>query len=238
MIVLTGDTHGIFDDIFDYCDEYETTIDDDVMIILGDAGINYRLDARDYSLKAELSRLPITLFCIHGNHEERPYNISGYEEKLWRGGIVLYEEAYPNILFAQDGEIYDFDGRKAIVIGGAYSFDKYDRIFGGLPWFESEQPDEQIKHYVETQLEKAGWRVDYVFSHTAPLSFEPRETFIESIDQRFVDKSTEEWLDAIERKLDYEQWYCGHYHITWDSGKVQILFNEFLNLSFTCLLHL
>lgn len=77
-----------------------------------------------------------------------------------------------------------------------------------------------------------GWRVDYVFSHTAPLSFEPREAFIESIDidQSSVDKSTEEWLDTLERKLNYEQWYCGHYHVDWNIGKVQILFNEFLEL--------
>lgn len=229
MIILTGDTHGIFDDIFDYCEEYQTT-NDDVMIILGDAGINYYLDDRDYSLKEELSHLPVTLFCIHGNHEERPCNIPGYQEKMWHDGIVLYEVDYPNILFAQDGELYDLDGKKAIVIGGAYSVDKYYRISGGAPWFESEQPDEQIKYYVETQLEKIGWRVDYVFSHTAPLSFEPREAFVESIDQSSVDKSTEEWLDTLERKLNYEQWYCGHYHVDWNIGKVQILFNEFLEL--------
>lgn len=229
MVILTGDTHGIFDEIFDFCQEYETT-NDDVMIILGDAGVNYYLDDRDYFLKNELSQLPITLFCIHGNHEERPYNISGYQEKIWHEGIVLYEEDYPNILFAQDGEIYDFDGKKAIVIGGAYSIDKYYRISGGQPWFESEQPDEQTKYYVESQLEKAGWSVDYIFSHTTPLSFEPREAFIEGIDQNSVDNSTEVWLDTIERKLDYEQWYCGHFHIDWNMDKVRILFNDFLEL--------
>ncbi len=229
MVILTGDTHGIFDDIFDYCQEYETT-NNDVMIILGDAGINYYLDDRDYSIKEELSQLPITLFCIHGNHEERPYNISGYQEKLWHDGIVLYEEDYPNLLFAQDGEIYDFDGKKAIVIGGAYSVDKFYRISGGQPWFESEQPDKQTKYYVESQLEKVGWSVDYVFSHTTPLSFEPREAFVEEIDQGSIDKSTEEWLDTLERNLTYEQWYCGHYHVDLNLDKVQILFNEFLEL--------
>jgi len=39
------------------------------MIILGDAGINYYLYERDYELKEQLAQLPITLFCVHGNHE-------------------------------------------------------------------------------------------------------------------------------------------------------------------------
>lgn len=50
-------------------------------------------------MKEELSQLPITFFCIHGNHEERPYNISTYEEKQWRGGLVFHEEEYLNLLF-------------------------------------------------------------------------------------------------------------------------------------------
>ena len=65
MVILTGDTHGRFDRIEDFCAEYDTTTED-IMIILGDAGINYWLDERDEELKARLSQLPITLFCIHG----------------------------------------------------------------------------------------------------------------------------------------------------------------------------
>ena len=41
--------------------------------------------------------------------------------KNWHDGVVYYEPEFPNILFAKDGEIYDFDGKKALVIGGAYS---------------------------------------------------------------------------------------------------------------------
>lgn len=228
-IFITGDTHGDFERIFEFCDEYDTTTKD-IMVILGDAGINYFLDDNDTQLKDELEQLTVTLFCIHGNHEERPCNISSYEEKQWHGGTVLYEEDYPNILFAQDGEIYDFEGKKVIVIGGAYSVDKYYRLSGGSPWFESEQPDEWIKDYVEAQLEKSKWKVDYVFSHTIPLKYEPTDVFLDNIDQRLVDKTTEEWLDIIENKLSYSRWYCGHYHIDRYIGKIMLLFQEFVDL--------
>lgn len=229
MVILTGDTHGEFDRIEEFCEEYDTTTED-VMIILGDAGINYWLDERDLRLKEQLAELPITLFCIHGNHEERPEELSGYEETEWHGGMVWMEPDYPNLLFAQDGEVYDFGGRQALVIGGAYSVDKYYRLANGQRWFPTEQPDERTKETVERKLEQLGWQVDYVFSHTVPLGYIPHHALLPTIDQSMVDRSTEEWLDRIERKLVYEGWYAGHYHVTCDLGRVHILYEDYEEL--------
>ena len=225
MFYITGDTHGEFYRIEQFCEEYETNTDD-VMIILGDAGINFSLNDRDTRLQRELAELPITLFCIHGNHEERPYMIDSYEEKEWNGGIVYWEEDYPNILFAKDGEIYDFDGKKCIVIGGAYSIDKYYRLRVGAPWFDTEQPSEEIKDYVEAQLEKVNWQVDCVFTHTVPLPYEPVWAFIPGINQDAVDKSTENWLAWIEENLNYDSWYAGHYHVESQEGPIRIMFTD------------
>ena len=229
MFYITGDTHGDFDRVRDFCEENETTTDD-VLVILGDAGINFYLNVYDERRKAEISELPITLFCIHGNHEERPYMIDGYEEKLWNEGIVYWEEEYPNILFAKDGEIYDFDGKKCIAIGGAYSIDKYYRLMHFAPWFETEQPSEEIKAYVESQLEKVNWTVDVVFTHTVPKQYEPTWAFIPGYDQSRVDKSTEEWLDTIEQNLSYERWYAGHYHVESQEGPIRIMLNDYEEL--------
>ena len=84
---MTGDTHGVFDRIADFCEKFHTT-KDDVMIILGDAGINYYEGKRAELLKKILDRMPITFFCIHGNHEQRPYAIASYEEQEWNGGSI------------------------------------------------------------------------------------------------------------------------------------------------------
>lgn len=229
MVYITGDTHRDFERIFDFCEEYGTT-SDDIIIILGDSGINYYLDESDNELKEELSMLPCQLFLIYGNHEERPDMIDSYEEQKWNGGIVYMEEDYPNLIFAKDGEIYNFEGRTAIVIGGAYSLDKISRLQGGAPWFENEQPDENIQAYVERQLDKVNWTVDYVFTHTAPLKYEPREEFIPGIDPLFVDKSTEQWLDSIVDRLQYESWFLGHYHCDKHIDRITILFEEYEEL--------
>ena len=229
MIYLTGDTHRDFDRVFDFCTDNDTTTDD-VLIILGDAGINYFLDERDHEFKKWLSTLEVTLLCIHGNHEERPFMIDTYIEKEWRGGVVYYEEEFSNLLFAKDGEIYDLEGRSAIAIGGAYSVDKFWRIRNGANWFPSEQPSDEIMDDVERALEKARWRVDAVLSHTTPLKYEPVEVFLSGIDQSTVDKTTEEWLDTIEDRLDYERWYCGHFHCYKRIDRITILFDDFVEL--------
>lgn len=153
MIYITGDKHGEYYSIFEFCYKNKTSTND-TMIVLGDAGINYFLDEKDYILKNSLKQLPITLFCIHGNHEERPENIKTYKTKTFRNGIVYYEEEYPNLLFAKDGEIYNFNNKKTIVIGGAYSVDKNYRIMMGYNWYESEQPTQNTKKHIKEVLKK------------------------------------------------------------------------------------
>lgn len=84
MIYITGDTHGEFGRIEAFCRRFETC-KEDVMIILGDAGINFSGGIRDMRKKGFLESLPITVFAIHGNHEQRPQTIEGYQEKVWHG---------------------------------------------------------------------------------------------------------------------------------------------------------
>ena len=222
MIYITGDKHGRYSGVVDFCFENKTKRSD-ILIILGDAGINYNLDERDDILKKTLSRLPITFFCVHGNHEERPENIRTYTTKEFNNGIIYYEREYPNLLFAKDGEIYNLDNLDTLVIGGAYSVDKEYRLIYDLKWFKSEQPDEIIKERVRNKLKENNYHVDVILSHTCPYKYLPTEMFLPYIDQSKVDKSTEIFLDEIEEKTDYQRWYCGHYHTDKVIDKMQFM---------------
>lgn len=225
MIYITGDTHGQFDRITAFCDKANTT-KDDILIILGDAGINYHGGARDRAQKELLSRLPITLFSIHGNHEQRPAAIPSYHTTTWHDGLAYVEDEFPNLLFAKDGEVYDLDGIRTLVIGGAYSVDKRIRLLYGYGWWPDEQPSDEIKHDVESRLDQDDWKVDAVLSHTTPLKYMPVEVFMPGIDQASVDQSTETWLDGIEDKLSYKRWYCGHYHTEKAIDRMSLLFES------------
>ena len=105
MIYITGDTHRDFSRLFKL-----EEIEDDMLIILGDAGVNYCLNDEDIRYKEYLKRFKIKLFCIRGNHEERPENINTYKEVEMFGGKVFIEDDYPNLIFAKDGEVYNVGG--------------------------------------------------------------------------------------------------------------------------------
>lgn len=225
---ITGDTHGNFNRIDYFCQRFETS-KEDILCILGDAGINYYLNKKDYMLKQVLQDMPITFFCIHGNHEERPFNISTYITKKWNEGIVYYEEEFPNILFAKDGEIYNINGKSILVIGGAYSVDKEYRLLKGWNWFKDEQPNKEIVKYIEKQITKQR-HFDIVLTHTCPIETEPRHMFLPFIDQSKVDKTTELLLQRIADWITFDNWYFGHFHGHWDNGKYHMLFEDYVEV--------
>lgn len=178
MIYITGDTHREFYKLHD--------IEKNMLITLVDVGINYYLYKRDKMLKEQSNSYNIKPFCVQGNHEESPENISTYKEINMFGGKAFIKEEYQNIIFAKNGKLYDI-GKKVLVIGGAYSIDKNYRIIYGYPWFKDEQLS---KEEVDNILNKyKGQYIDIILSHTRPLKYESIEVFMKGINQSDVDKS-------------------------------------------------
>ena len=224
MVFFTGDIHGNDRNITRFVNKVSPK-SSDTIVLLGDVGANYYGNRRDVRLKERLNSLGIQLLCIHGNHEMRPTSVPGYRDQEWNGGIVRVQPEYPNLLFAKDGEIYDIEGLKYLVIGGAYSVDKYYRLRLGYSWWSDEQPSDEIKASVEEQIRTKDF--DIILSHTCPFKYEPTEMFISGIDQSSIDDTTERWLDTIENSIDYLAWFCGHWHTNKRIDKMHFLFDGF-----------
>ena len=82
MIYFTGDVHGQIDDLLrrlDYKKIPHTA--DQIIVLLGDVGVNYNRTLNECVHKQKLQDSGRTYFCIHGNHEMRPENIETYHEK-------------------------------------------------------------------------------------------------------------------------------------------------------------
>ena len=162
--------------------------------------------------------------------------------ELFFENTVYVEPDFPNIKYAIDGlnyaipieyvsandfydiEKYDYDYEDnyfitkahTMVIGGAYSVDKYHRIANGWSWFENEQLNDEekqdIKDYLNFLYSKGNNRIDVFLSHTCPCIYEPTDLFLSMIDQSMVDKSMERFLGEIEYRFPYLAWFWGHYH--------------------------
>lgn len=227
-LFITGDTHGDFYRIYEFSRKFETTLED-VLVILGDAGLNYYLNIRDKKNKDFLKDLNLTLFLIKGNHEKYPENLPNYKIKTWNDGEVFFEEEYPNLIFAKDGEVYNFNGKSVLVIGGAYSVDKYYRLQRGYSWFEDEQPSDELKEKINKMILTRN-SFDFVFTHTCPINVMPRHLFLSFVDQSTVDNSTENWLQYVADNISFERWFYGHYHGEWKIDKYTLMFENYEQL--------
>lgn len=173
-----------------------------------------------------------TYFCIHGNHERRPESILTYHADIWHDGSVYVEDEYSNLIFAQDGEIFDLEGLQTLVLGGAYSIDKWFRLKSGYHWFEDEQIPEQRRIAILDKVKQLD-KIDLVLSHTCPFQWQPTDLFLSGIDQNTVDNSMEHWLSEIGKNLNYRYWLFGHFHDDrWINDKAQMLFKNVIDLEF------
>lgn len=243
---ITGDKHRDFRSVKKFCIEKHTR-KYDVLIILGDAGLNYYGDGRDDKLKAEISALNITILSLQGNKEKRPQNIETYGIRNFYGGNVYYEPQYPNLYFAKDSEVYTFAGKKYMAVGGASSVDKFYCMEIGLPYFEDEMPDDAVKEQVKKRLRSEKNEIYGMLTHTCPMRYLPREMFLsvrrpsgagrqkkkQNEGTAFVphiDRGTEEFLEEIENMTDYSVWYCGHYHVDKSIDKIHMMYRKIRQL--------
>ena len=92
----------------------------------------------------------------------------------------------------------------------------------GVSWWEQELPSVEEMQEGTDNLEKINYCVDFVVTHClsgkmqdklqSVLSANGMNKLADKIGARQKD-SLNDYFDVLEEKLQYRQWFCGHYHV-------------------------
>lgn len=233
MIFVTGDCHANYHKFATACfPEQKNMTRDDIVIVCGDFGVWHDTSEEQWWFKW-LEEKSFTIVFADGNHEnfDRLYG-DEFEVVDFHGGKA--HKIRDNIYHLMRGYVFDFEGKKFFVFGGASSHDIQDGIvrreeyaceedyyddikakykrgemfrIEHLSWWSQELPSEEEYARARQSLEDCNYEVDYVISHCAPQS-------VASVISRGFyehDKLTS-FFDEILERLKFHRWYFGHYH--------------------------
>lgn len=155
-----------------------------------------------------LENKPWTTLFVDGNHENFDM-LEAMPVEEWNGGKI--HRVRPSVIHLMRGQVFTIRGKKIFTMGGATSIDRAQRT-QGISWWPQEIPS--VAEFEEglVNLDKHGWKVDYVITHTCSIrAFDELSKYMIGRIYK-IPRAVEEYLDTIEDKLDYKHWYFGHYH--------------------------
>lgn len=220
-LFVTGDTHqGI--DIAKLNSRHfkpDNMTKEDIVVIMGDAGFVWDGSETDKYWQDFLDKKPWTTFCVLGNHEAYPLI-----EKLpivdFHGGKAY--KVNDSLYYAVTGEVYDFIGKKCLVVNGADSTDKIYRT-EGKSWWKQERITPADTAKAMESLNKVDGVVDFVFSHTGGSEV------VKTLGFDITPSDRE--LDRVLNMATYEEHFCGHYHIDELIGDTRILYDDVIMIA-------
>jgi predicted phosphodiesterase len=210
MIYLIGDTHGEIDHkklnneiVFKACGgEFP-----DYVIVLGDFGFIWKTQAGHpnemYWLSWLESKPWITLF-IDGNHENFE-RLNKLPEVSMFDSVV--GQVSDRIFHLKRGNVYTIEDKKFFCMGGGLSIDKNERT-PCITWWPDEIPSYQDFFNGMKNLDKHGYKVDYVLTHTC--SYDIISKGFGNPDK--YNDPTCLMLSSFQHILSFKKWFFGHMH--------------------------
>jgi predicted phosphodiesterase len=243
-IYFTGDTHADMRRFYNgrFSAQSDMT-KDDYVVICGDFGGVWDHSERERELLDRLEGRNFTTLFVDGNHEN--FDML-YEMPVsqWHGGDVHFIR--PSIIHLMRGQVFELDGKTLFTMGGASSHD----IQGGIlepddpcfsekfmelrrqpepfrinhvSWWAQELPSQEEYETARKNLERAGHKVDYIVTHSAPSSVLP------DVNAHYETDAITDFLDEVYQNVEFGQWFFGHYHDDMiPREKMRLLYHDFV----------
>ena len=232
-ILITGDTHHFEVERLSYRHSKGLTkqlTKDDYVIITGDFGLIWDEPGGIYYKSEQhwlnwLNEKPWTTLFVDGNHENHT-RLSELETIEMFGADV--GKVNDSVYHLRRGRVYEIDGKRILTMGGAASIDR-DRRTEGEDWWPEELPShEEYDKCTESVILNP--KVDYIVTHTAPLSESNHLLLTSGKGLIDVDRSLERYLDYVKENVEFDKWFFGHYHIDMKfNDKYFALFRDIVN---------
>lgn len=228
-VYIMGDLHGVASQLgVKHFPKGRELTKEDYVIIAGDFGYpwggKYAKDDK-YWLNWLDSRPWTTLF-VDGNHENFDL-LEQYPLEQWNGGLV--HKLRDSVIHLTRGQVFQIAGSSFFTFGGASSIDKELRK-EGVSYWQREIPSKEEYEQGLKALNHQDWEVDYVITHTCPL------TVLDNFPEGLLSNKKEpddvnKYLDVVYSSLKYKHWYFGHYHgeHTFDRN-VSMLYSKLVRL--------
>ena len=195
------------------------------MIVLGDFGFSWNKSLQDSWNALDIACLTLS---VMGNHENYDLIKSCAVERVF--GADAYK-LNPRTFYLMNGEIYDIEGIKSFVFGGADSIDKASRI-PYVSWWPEEIPSYSEFRRGLNNLEKNSWDIDLFFAHTCPSDV---SLSLFNYPHKLKDP-TEDMLSQYECEIqknnpekEYPFLFGHHHNFKWGS-KYICLYNQVMSL--------
>lgn len=226
-IILVGDIHGNFNYLFNRINNM-TYLNNTLFIVCGDIGLGFHKDEYykeifDYQSE-QLKENNNHIAFIRGNHDNPKY-FNGEHNKLF--------DDYKNIHVTPDYSVIETKTEHILLIGGAVSIDRVQRIkmdlyrleisgiYEETYWVdeEFEYDDEKINHINDL----FGDKISVVCSHSAPIFATPYSknnltSWFEQDDELEDDIDNERNLltqlynNLLPKQKNLKVWGYGHFH--------------------------
>lgn len=250
MIWITGDLHGGESSYHVYEEVFSEANVGDIVFCTGDLGgvwypdyhTNEKHQRDENRFLNSILRDDLLWLSVDGNHE----NFA----RLFGGEFPLVDlfggKAYrirEHVYYLRRGDVFVIDGKTFLAFGGAASHDKkpepvlawsvysnYSIHKGrteGVDWWPEEVPSEADYDNACRNLDRVGWKVDYVISHTCPLS----QKHVFDVDKRGDDPVEAMLQNFIDHGLKFGSWHFGHFHREQQHGQYECHYNSVRKLS-------
>ena len=231
MIYITGDTHNTLDmsnlsseNVQLCCMEQNVDYHKiSIAIVLGDFGLPWQSDClidsdgihptdpTDKYLLKWYNEKPFKVLAVMGNHDNYDLLEKLPQVRMFGAKVLKVSD---NVFYFKRGEIYEIEGNRFLVLGGALSTDKVLRTMRENWWSQEEWTDEE-KNACLSKIDSAGCDFDYVLSHTGPSSAialaDSYYTNEEHLPELFEDSNVV-FNDKIDSMISYKKWFFGHWH--------------------------